>query len=504
VGVFFAGYQLGVMQTQNSAIIIEPRSFTETASYIIFGEDTNNDGIMDIIYAKNGKTGEIDFHGTDAATVIQNAIDALKVSYGARYKLTGKIFLKAGSYELKKPLNLTNVYNIQFEGEGGINEEGQTQLLIATNNIGFDLTGARFCTFRNLVFKTQTGYTPKAHILLARDSSGESAGDHVFDRCTFYGDAEYGLIYNYGSEFNEFRECVFFSKRRALILTESNILGITSPYVTIATGDQSMLQNFFDDCIFDRPSGLSPTGETILMNGGGSHVFTKCFVGGGTLYFIKIDFSNNDNVNGVVIRETNFESMLLTVDAQTASKYIFGWRIENVYFGYSEGGVYIDCNKENVLFSNGIIRGVRALWGKTCEFRFWRVYRSIIDVRGSVTPITLTINVIDASKIIGYKDYTSISSYVGNLNIVEYIDALTKNSGIATGLSNGAYIAHGLVDVPSVVVLTCLNATYDGVPVIVSWNQALTNSTHIAVNIYWANGTAIADPVIAVSWYAEV
>ena len=40
-------------------------------------------------------------------------------------------------------------------------------------------------------------------------------------------------------------------------------------------------------------------------------------------------------------------------------------------------------------------------------------------------------------------------------------------------------------------------------PVAVFWNKALTNSTHIAVNIYWANGTAITDPVIAVSWRAE-
>jgi len=80
---------------------------------------------------------------------------------------------------------------------------------------------------------------------------------------------------------------------------------------------------------------------------------------------------------------------------------------------------------------------------------------------------------------------------------------LTENSGLVYGLKNGDYIPHGLVGTPTNVILTCLNATYDGVPVIVSWNRALTNSTHIAVNILWANGTAITDPVIAVSWRAE-
>jgi len=98
----------------------------------------------------------------------------------------------------------------------------------------------------------------------------------------------------------------------------------------------------------------------------------------------------------------------------------------------------------------------------------------------------------------------------GNINdpdnaftIRDNVGFVTENSGIASGLADGSYIAHGLVGTPTTVTLTCLNSTYDGVPVIVSWNKASTNSTHIAINIYWANGTAITDPVIAVSWHAK-
>ena len=79
----------------------------------------------------------------------------------------------------------------------------------------------------------------------------------------------------------------------------------------------------------------------------------------------------------------------------------------------------------------------------------------------------------------------------------------SENSGIATGLADGSLISHGLIGTPTTVTLTCLNSTYDGVPVIVSWDQQNTDSTHIAVHIYWANGTAITDHVIAVSWRAE-
>jgi len=80
----------------------------ETASYIIFKVGTT-------YYAKNGETGEIEFSGTDAATVIQSAIDAI----GSK---GGKIFIKSGVYEISKPIKVNwdadQFISIQGEGEG--------------------------------------------------------------------------------------------------------------------------------------------------------------------------------------------------------------------------------------------------------------------------------------------------------------------------------------------------------------------------------------------------
>jgi len=75
-------------------IIIQP-------SYIIFKRGN-------VILAKNGETGEIEFSGTDAATVIQSAIDALGTQ-------GGKIFIKAGTYECKSSITLKQ--NLILEGE---------------------------------------------------------------------------------------------------------------------------------------------------------------------------------------------------------------------------------------------------------------------------------------------------------------------------------------------------------------------------------------------------
>lgn len=67
---FSIGFFAGQIYAQSHWKTIELGSFTEVASYIIYQEDS-------FVYAKNGKTGQIDFNGTDAATVIQNAITAL-------------------------------------------------------------------------------------------------------------------------------------------------------------------------------------------------------------------------------------------------------------------------------------------------------------------------------------------------------------------------------------------------------------------------------------------
>jgi len=64
----------------------------QPASYIIFTDGST-------VYAKNGTTGEIEFSGADAATVIQQAIDALSGS-------GGKIFIKKANYLLTSGLTL--------------------------------------------------------------------------------------------------------------------------------------------------------------------------------------------------------------------------------------------------------------------------------------------------------------------------------------------------------------------------------------------------------------
>jgi len=77
-------------------IVVEP-------SYIIFK-------IGNTILAKNGSTGEIEFSGTDAANVIQSAIDAL----GDK---GGKIVIKGGMYEITRSIKLPDKVSLIGEGK---------------------------------------------------------------------------------------------------------------------------------------------------------------------------------------------------------------------------------------------------------------------------------------------------------------------------------------------------------------------------------------------------
>ena len=75
----------------------------QPASYIIY-----KDG-LGYVYAKNGETGKIDFRDTDAATVIQSAIDALT---------SGRIIIREGSYIINSSITISSKSKISIIGIG--------------------------------------------------------------------------------------------------------------------------------------------------------------------------------------------------------------------------------------------------------------------------------------------------------------------------------------------------------------------------------------------------
>jgi hypothetical protein len=78
----------------------------QAATYVIFVDPTDSNKIK----ARNGTTGAVDYSGTDAATVIQEAISGLPATYA-----NARIFIREGTYLMNSALTL-NTQNLTIEG----------------------------------------------------------------------------------------------------------------------------------------------------------------------------------------------------------------------------------------------------------------------------------------------------------------------------------------------------------------------------------------------------
>ena len=118
-------YRLGVLAQITGALksIVEPGSMVTEASYVIFTDDNGN------YFARDGNSGEIVFSGTNAATVIQSAINSLPTSNARE----GLIYLKPGNYDMSTGITIGKRTYL-------IGTSPETTILVATANMNSMIT----------------------------------------------------------------------------------------------------------------------------------------------------------------------------------------------------------------------------------------------------------------------------------------------------------------------------------------------------------------------------
>jgi hypothetical protein len=97
--------------------------------------------------------------------------------------------------------------------------------------------------------------------------------------------------------------------------------------------------------------------------------------------------------------------------------------------------------------------------------------------------------------------YTEVISAHPTLSPYAPYTILNSTSYGTVEASNEDYAPHYLADKPRTVILTCMNGTYKGEPVIVNCNYENTNATHFQISLHWANGTAITTDLL-IGYYA--
>jgi len=200
---------------------------------------------------------------TNDSTAIQAAINYAALCGCKRVKFP------AGTYLITTGLNLTELSGWIFEGDS---ELSTTLMLSTSGKPGIDMIGSNRIKFMNMEIMAATGTAaPNVGLLMGRDSSGASAGWHRFENIQFQGAAAgstfLAMIYQYGSEINDFKNCelyVYNAGSIGVFFGGMNELNITSQYQTIATGQQSSTTFKWDGGHLADYSALTTTAPKLI------------------------------------------------------------------------------------------------------------------------------------------------------------------------------------------------------------------------------------------------
>jgi len=472
----------------------------ETASYIIYKEGNK-------IKAKNGQTGQIEFSDEDAATVIQQAIDALING--------GKIFIKAGTYTIE---NAGSAYGVQItnndimvEGEGdktvlkaaddsnfsqGILFVAYYRTNIAIRNLKLDGNKANQATYGRLIqIRRSThvliekvsfvdGY--KEGLVISDNEEGRTY-DITIKNCYFEGNRENGIVvssnaekviidsnrfYNNGEANVAYTGAILFGTptSRFILITNNIIWNHQGSNVNIAgihgrdlTGGEAIIANnqiyngSSQGMLFYNCKNLNITGNVVrgntrvgiyLEGASESIVVDNLVVGNGAM---GIDVASYEDVT--------------SNDTKVIGNYVASNGRCGIYCGAVSSNLVIACNtvKNNaqtpsandyentgiiVLSQNSIVIGNRVFDDQTTKTQKYGISDKYGDMTGS--------NSMFKDNDVRGNDLAGM--YIAGTNqVVKYNSGyVTENIGTAT-IPNGSssvVVNHGLATAPSVVKLT--------------------------------------------------
>ncbi len=121
-------------------------------------------------YAKNGSTGAIQYFGTNATTVINNAISSLPTG--------GLVFLRDATYNIDGTINVVEKLNINIIGQSWETKFNLTQ---NSNTDMIRLTNSNYTTIKSIYFQGNRDSQASGKGLVANNSERV-----LIERCIFY------------------------------------------------------------------------------------------------------------------------------------------------------------------------------------------------------------------------------------------------------------------------------------------------------------------------------
>lgn len=219
------------------------------------------------VNAKSGTTDTTAFWNAAAAFCKNTGHD---LTYGATWP-----YLTTG------PINITcdagadfYGFNVRCTGQAAANSTNAPGYpSIIANHTGhvFDCAGATAMNWTNVSVGTLTaGSSPKSCWFLARNSSGGSQ-IHRFRNCRAIGKFSSAVVYDYGSEDDQYDSCVFYNYSttpgaKVGIWTSSNVSALSSTFITIATGNRPTTAHYINGGVWINAGGAASS-DVIYLDG---------------------------------------------------------------------------------------------------------------------------------------------------------------------------------------------------------------------------------------------
>lgn len=189
---------------------------------------------------------------TDDTTAIQAAINST----------LGKLYFTGGSYVISSSLNCTGLFGLVLEGSGIYGQSNA--VLLGKASIGnypvLDLSASNGCVIRGLSVGTFGADVCFIGIMLAR-SGTNSAGLHVLENVSVYGNFSNSCCYSSSSEENTHRNCWYetlSAGARAFTLIDVPEAGVTSLYKNItAPSGGNTVTNFYAGRLINQTANSS-------------------------------------------------------------------------------------------------------------------------------------------------------------------------------------------------------------------------------------------------------
>ncbi len=331
-------------------------------------------------YATNTTPGVTDMSGafTKAVKVAQQGGGTVRWGVSGIYLVTSPIDCTSSTS------NNQNGVILRPDITNNDGSPAATILAQHTGNAVFDCTGNTCIEFENVGIQTDPSVFPKVGILMARAvvSVGSNSQINRLTRVRIFGNFSVACFYNYGSEDDVLEGCYFANKAttagsKVAVWTAFNISGLTSPFVTIRTGQQSMIDHTIVGCQFWQ-NNTDATSDCVYIEAAQEIRFYSCWMDCRGRAIICCDLTNTAPAKVLL------SSVVVENSSPTPNYGIFftpnlvsvpiGFTIEGGYFNTNTNFVFAPSN---VILDNWFVSGVQELTGRGISATLMR--NSIID-----------------------------------------------------------------------------------------------------------------------------